>query len=174
MSLHAKIESAGGINLFLWRHGSAGGAWRVASLESNSHNCHGSQKDALTSLASFLVSSFPGTANSSLHQSGVSHLSAFHGTHRPKSRTLDSRGVFSPSLSEVSGNPCRKEATVGFNSSGSSKSEPPSLDPFSTQWHLGVGRLARGRFVCKSDLAASPLSSFPTWSMVVPALRPSP
>ena len=86
MSLHAKIELAGGINLFLWRHGGAGRAWRVASLESNSHDCCGSLKDTLTSLASFLASSFPGTANSSLHQSGVSHLSAFHGTHRPKSR----------------------------------------------------------------------------------------
>ena len=81
MSLQAKIESAGSMNFCLQRHGGAGGAWRVASFESNSCNHHGSLKDALTSQASFLESSFPGTANSSVHHSGVLHLSTFHGTH---------------------------------------------------------------------------------------------
>ena len=138
MSLHAKIELAGGINLFWWRHGSAGGAWRVASLESSSHNCCGSPKDALTSLASFLASSFPSTADSSIHQSGVSHLSAFHGTHRLKSRIVGSEGVFLPSSSKVSGNPCRKEATVSFSSGSSSKSEPPPSDPSSPIGVLGL------------------------------------
>ena len=57
ISLHAKIESAGGINFCLQRHGGAGGAWRVVSLEPNSCNCCGSPKDAHTSLASFLESS---------------------------------------------------------------------------------------------------------------------
>ena len=137
MSLHAKIELAGGINLFLWRHGSAGGAWRVAFLESSSHNCHGSMKNALASLASLLASSFPGTADSSLHQSGVSHLSAYHGTHRLKSRTAGSRGIFSPSSSKVSGNPHRKEATVGFSSGSSSKSEPLPSDSSSPSGVLG-------------------------------------
>ena len=112
MSPHAKIELAGGINFHLQRHGSAGGAWRAASLEPNSHNCHGSPKDALTSLASFLASSFPGTADSSIYHSGVSHLSTFHGTHRPKSKIAGSRGIFSPLSSEVSGDLCRKEATI--------------------------------------------------------------
>ena len=129
MSLHANIESAGGINFFLHRHGSAGGAWRVASLESNSCILCGSMKDALTSLASFLASSSPSTANSYSHQSGVLHLSDFHGTHWPKSVMLGSGGVSSPSSSEVSGEPCRKEAMVGFSSSGSSKSEPLPWDP---------------------------------------------
>ena len=174
MSLHAKIELAGGINLFLQRHGSAGGAWRVASLESNSCNHCGSMKDALTSLASFLASSFPGTANSSSHQSGVSHLSAFHGTHWPKSIMLGSGGIFLPSSSEVSGDPHRKEATVGFSSGSSSKSEPLPLDPSSPSGILGFVQIGWGRFICKSDLVASPLLPFPTWSMVVPALRPSP
>ena len=36
ISLLAKMEMVGGINLFLWRHGSAGGAWKVASLHPNS------------------------------------------------------------------------------------------------------------------------------------------
>ena len=137
MSLHAKIELAGGINLFLQRHGSAGEAWRVASLESSSHNGHGSLKDALTSLASFLASSFPSTADSSIHQSGVSHLSAFHGTHRLKSRIAGSGGVFLPSSSKVSSNPCRKEATISFSSSSSSKSEPLPSDPSSPGGVLG-------------------------------------
>ena len=137
LSLHAKSESAGGINLFLQRHGGAGGAWRVASLESSSRNCCGSPKDALTSLASFLASSFPNTANSSPHQSGVSHISAFHGTHRPKSIISGSGVIFLPSSSEVYGDPRRKEATIGFTSSSSSKSEPPPLDPSSPSGILG-------------------------------------
>ena len=129
MSLHAKMELAGGINFFLWRHGSAGGAWRVASLESNSRICCGSVKDALTSLASLLTSLFPGTANSSSHQSGVSHLSDIPETHQLKSAASGSRGIFSPSLSKVPGDPCRKEATIGFSSGRSSKLEPLPWDP---------------------------------------------
>ena len=121
ISLHAKIELAGGINLFLQRHGGSGGAWRVASLVSNSHSCCGCMKDALTSLAHFLTSMFHGTANSSSHQFGVSHLSAFHGTHTLKSIISGSGGVFSPSSSKVSGDPHRKEVPVGFTSSGSPK-----------------------------------------------------
>ena len=123
MSWHAKIESVGGTNFFLQRHSSAGGAWRVASLESNSHICCGSMKDALTSLANLLASLFPGTASSSSHQSGVSHLSDFQGTHLLKFVMLGYGGVSLLSSSEVSGDACRKEATVGFNSSSSSKSE---------------------------------------------------
>ena len=134
---HAKIESTGGINFFLQRHGSAGGAWRVASLESNFCIHCGSMKDTLTSLANLLASSFPGTANSSSHQSGVSHLSDFHGTHSLKSIMLGSGGVSSLSSSEVSSDPCRKEATVGLNSGGSSKSEPPPSDPSSPCGTLG-------------------------------------
>ena len=133
-----RLSWLGALNLFLQRHGSAGGAWRVASLESNSRNCYGSMKDALTSLASLLASSLPSMANSSSHQSGVSHLSAFHGTHWPKSIMSGSGGIFSPSLSEVSGDPCRKEATVGFSSGSSSKSEPLPLDPSSPCGGLGV------------------------------------
>ena len=138
MSLQAKIESAGSMNFCLQRHGGAGGVWRVASLEPNSCSCCGSLKDALTSLASFLWSSFPGTADSSIHYSGVSHLSAFHGTHRLKSKTVGSGRVFLPSSSKVSSDPLRKEATVGFSSSGSSKSEPPPLDPSSLSCVLGL------------------------------------
>ena len=113
------------------------GAWRVASLESSSHNCCGSSNDALTSLANFLASSFPSTADSSIHQSGVSHLSAFHGTHRLKSRIAGSRGIFSPSSSDISGNPHRKEATISFSSGSSSKSEPLPSDPSSPGGVLG-------------------------------------
>ena len=82
------------------------------------------------------------------HQSGVSHLSDFHVTHQEKSATLDSRGIFSPSLSKVPGDPHRKEVTIGFNSGSSSRSEPPPWDPslpggilWSADW-LGVGSSA--------------------------------
>ena len=114
------------------------GAWRVASLEPNSCNCHGSPKDALTSLASFLASSFPSTADSSIHHSGVLHLSAFYGTHRPKSKIRGSRGIFLPSSSGVSSNPRRKEATISFSSGSSSKSEPLPSDPSSPGCVLGL------------------------------------
>ena len=137
MSLQAKIKSAGSMNFCLQRHGSAGGAWRVASFEPNSHNHHGHPKDVLTSLASFLESSFPGTANSSIHHSGVLYLSAFHGTHRPNSKTTGSRGAFLPSSSKVFGDPLRKEATIGFSSGSSSKLEPLPLDPSSLSCVLG-------------------------------------
>ena len=109
----------------------------MAFLEPNSRNCCGSLKDAFTSLASFLVSSFPSTANSFIHHSGVSHLSAFHGTHRPKSKIVGSRCIFLPSSSKVSGNPCRKEATIGFSSGSSSKPEPLPLVPSSPGCVLG-------------------------------------
>ena len=89
----------------------------------------GSLKDALTCLASFLALSSPGTVDNSIHQLGVSHLSAFHGTHSANSKTVGSGGIISPSLSNVSGDPCRKEDTAGFSSSGSPKSESLPLDP---------------------------------------------
>ena len=81
MSLQSKIDSDSGINFCLQRHDSAGGAWRVASLAPNSCIHCGSLKDACTSLASFLQLSLPGTVNSLVHHSRVSHLLAFHGTH---------------------------------------------------------------------------------------------
>ena len=154
MSLQAKIESAGSMNFCLQRHGSAGGAWRVASFEPNSCNCHGCLKDALTSLASFLES-FLGTANSSVHHSGVLHLSAVHGTHWLNSIAGGSGDVSSPLSLEVFGDPLKKEGAIGFSSGRSSRLEPSPLDSCSpgavlgsavwlgtgrslnhTQWHL--------------------------------------
>ena len=174
MSLQAKIESAGSMNFCLWRHGSAGGAWRVASFEPNSHNCHGSPKDALTSLASFLESSFPGTADSSIHRSGILHLSTFYGTHWLNSTTGGSGDVSLPSSSEVFSDPLRKEATVGFSSSGSSRSEPLPLDPCSLGSVLGVGRAAWGRLILKPDFVALLLLALSTLSSVIPALGSGP
>ena len=127
-----------GINFCLWRHGGTGGPWRVDSPGSNSCNHHGSPKDVLTSLDSFLVSSFSGTADSSLHQSRVSHLSASQETHRLESEIASSGGVFLPSLSKVSSDPHRKEATIGFSSGHSSKSEPLPSDPSSPCGVLGL------------------------------------
>ena len=122
-----------------------GGAWRVASLTPNSHICCGSPKDASTYLASFLQSSIPGTVNNLVHHSGVLHLSAFNGTHWLNSKTTGSRGILSPSSSEVSGNPLRKEATTGFSSGSSSKSESLPLVPSSPGPVFGsVGQLGAG------------------------------
>ena len=110
----------------------------MASLAPNSCIHHGSPKDAHTSLASLLQSSLPGTVDSSVHHSGVSHLLAFQGTHQLNSKTVGSGGISSPSSSKVSGDPLRKEATVSFSSSGSSKSEPFPLDPCSPGSVLGL------------------------------------
>ena len=96
MSWLAKIESGGSMKLCWWRHGRAGGAWRVALPASSSCSHCVSPKDALTCLASFLVLSSPGTVDSSIHQLGVSHLSAFHRTHSAKSKTAGSGGVSLP------------------------------------------------------------------------------
>ena len=124
-----KNQVSWGINFCLQRHGSAGGPGEWPPLNPIPATTMGGPKDALTSLASFLASSFPSTAASSIHHSGVSHLSTFHGTCRLKSKIMGSRGIFLPSSSKVSGNPLRKEATVSFSSGGSSKSEPLPSDP---------------------------------------------
>ena len=96
MSQLAKMESASSINICQQRHGRAGRAWRVALPASSSCSHHGSPTDTLTCLASFLVLSSPGTVDSSIHQLGVLHLSAFHGTHSAKSRTAGSGGSSCP------------------------------------------------------------------------------
>ena len=89
------------------------------------------RNEAHTSLASFLQSSIPSTTNNSVHQSGVLHFSAFHGTHWLNSKTMGSRGIILPSSSEVSGNPLKKDATASPSSSGSSRSEPSLVVPSS-------------------------------------------
>ena len=129
MSWLAKMELTSSINLCWQRHGRAGGAWKVASPASSSCSCSGSPKDTLTCLASFLVLSSPGMVDSSIHQLGVLHLSTFHGTYSAKSKTAGSSGIFLPSLSDVSGDPCRKEATVDFNCGSSPKSASLPSNP---------------------------------------------
>ena len=131
MSQLAKIEPGSGIRLCQWRHGRAGGAWRVALLAYSSPNHHGSPKDTLTCLASFLVLSSPGTTDSSIHQLGVSHFPAFHWTHSAKSRTAGSGSISPPSSSDVSSDPHRKQATVATNSGSPPKSASPPLGPSS-------------------------------------------
>ena len=101
----------------------------MALSASSSHNCRGSPKDALTCLVSSLILSFPRTINSSIHQLGVSHFPAFHWTHLAKSRMAGSGSTSPLSLSDVFGDPCRKEATVGTNTGSSPKSASPPLDP---------------------------------------------
>ena len=107
------------------------------SASSSCSQC-GSLKDTLTCLASFLVSSSPGTVESSIHKLGVSHILALHMTHSAESETAGSSGVFSPLLSNVSGDPHRKEATAGFSSTGSPRSASPPSNPSLPNGILGL------------------------------------
>ena len=111
MSWLAYIDMTRGINLLQWRHGGAGGAWKGVSSGSSSCICLGSWNEALTSQASLLVSSSPGTVDNSAHQSGVSHFSAFHLTHLANFDTASSGGISSLLQSNVSDGPSKKEAT---------------------------------------------------------------
>ena len=133
----------------------------MALPASSSCNYCGSLKDALTCLASFLVLTSPGTVDSSIHQLGVLHLSTFHWTHSAKSKTVGSSGIFSPSLSTVSGDPHRKEATAGFSSGSSPKSESPPSDPSSPN---GISKSA--------DQLGAGLSTQLTWQCLF--FHPSP
>ena len=75
----AKIDLGGGMNFCRWRQGGGGHALSVAISSFSSCSQRGSWKDAQTCLASFLVSCFPGTVDSSLHQSGdIIHLGFPH------------------------------------------------------------------------------------------------
>ena len=147
-----------------------GGAWRLASLFPNSRIHCGSQKEACTSLASFLQSSIPGTIDNLVHQSRVLHFSAFHGTHWLKSKTVGFRGILLPSSSEVSSNPLRKEATASFSSGGSSRSEPLPVAP--PHWALSSGQWGSWGQVGLQTAPGS-ISSFcssllcPRWSLLL-------
>ena len=144
-------------------------------LAPNSCICCGSLKDAGTSLASFLQSSIPGTVDSSVHHSGVSHLLAFHGTHWLNSKTVGSGGVSSPSSLEVSGQPSQdRRLPAGFSSGSSSKSEPLPLDPCSLGPVFRFGEAAGGRLIFKPNMATPPLLLLSTSSLVVPTLGSHP
>ena len=146
----------------------------MALPASSSCSCHGSLKDALTCLASFLVLSSPGTVDSSIHQLEVLHLSAFHWTHSAKSKTVGYGGVFLPSLSNVSGDPHRKEATAGFSSGGSPKSESLPLDPSSPVGISGSADQLGASSSAKTNLAVSFLPPFSFRPLAIPAPQSHP
>ena len=118
----------GGMNLHQWRHGGAGGAWNGASSGSTSCMHFGSLNEALTCQANFSMSS-SGTVDSSAHQSGTSHLLAFHCTHLTGWDTGSSSDISSLSSSVVLDYPCKKEATLAWSCGGSPKSESAPSDP---------------------------------------------
>ena len=128
MSWQAKADTTGGMNLHRWRHGRAGGAWNGASSGSSSCICLGSLNEALTCLANLSMSS-SGTVDSSAHQSGTSHLSAFHHTHSAGWDMGGSGDISLFSSSGISDDPCKKEATSAWSCGGSPKSESPPSDP---------------------------------------------
>ena len=117
----------------------------MASFIPSSLICCRSQNNAHTSLASLLWSHISGTANNSAHQLGVSHLSALHGTHWLNSVTAGSRGILSPSSSEVPSDPLKKDATSGPSSGGSSKSEASAAVASSLDSVLGPERGSWGQ-----------------------------
>ena len=128
MSRQAKADTMGGMNLHWWRHGGAGGAWNGASLESSSCICLRSLNEALTCWANLSMSSC-GTVDSSTHQLGTSHLSAFHHTHLVSWDMGGSGDISLFSSSGISDDPCKKEATSAWSCGGSPKSESLPSDP---------------------------------------------
>ena len=69
------------------------------------------------------------TVDSSTHQSGTSHLSAFHCTHSAGWDTGSSGDISSLSSSVILDGPCKKEATLAWSSGGSTKSVSVPSDP---------------------------------------------
>ena len=128
MSWRAKADMMGDINLRQWRHGGARGARNGASSGSNLCMHFGSLKEALTCRANFSMSS-SGTVDSSAHQSGTSHLLAFHHTHLAGWDMGGSSDISLLSSSVVLDNPHKKEATWAWSCGGSPKSESTPSDP---------------------------------------------
>ena len=88
----------------------------------------GSLNEALTCGANFSMSS-SGMVDSSAHQSGTSHLLAFHCTHSAGWDMGGSSDISLLSSSVVSDDPCKKEATLAWSCGGSPKSESAPSDP---------------------------------------------
>ena len=128
MSRQAKADMMGGMNLHWWRHGGARGAWNGASSGSNSCMHFGSLYEALTCRANFSMSS-SGTVDSSTHQSGTSHVSAFHCTHLAGWDIGSSGDISLLSSSVILDSPCKKEAMLAWSCGGSPKSKSAPSDP---------------------------------------------
>ena len=128
MSRQAKADMMGGMNLHWWRHGGARGAWNGASSGSNLCMHFGSLNEALTCRANFSMSS-SGTVDSSAHQSGTSHLSAFHHTHLAGWDMGGSSDISLLSSSVILDGPCKKEAMLAWSCGSSPKSESAPSDP---------------------------------------------
>ena len=124
----SKSRHNGGMNLHQWRHGGARGAWNGASSGSSLCICLGSLNEALTCQANLSMSS-SGTVDSSAHQLGTSHLSAFHHTHLVGWDMGGSGDISLFSSSDISDDPCKKEATSAWSCGGSPKSEALPSDP---------------------------------------------
>ena len=151
MSQQAKADATGGMNLCWWRHGGAGGAWNWASSGSSSCMCFGSLNEALTCRANFSMSSSK-TVDSSAHQPGTSHLSAFHRTHVAGSDMGGSGDIPLFSSSVILDYPCKKEATSAWSCGGSPKSESLPFRPHSARRHIRVGGSASCRLATEAGL----------------------
>ena len=126
------IVSGGSWKLFLRRHGGAGDASQWSFTLFTSLALLGWLNKACIFCTNLLQLGTPNTTNNSLHQSGVSVVSAFHVTHSWSSHT-GSSGL-GPYSSELSTDPLRKEVTPSSNSGSSPNSKSsavtsPSPDP---------------------------------------------
>ena len=137
MSQQAKADMMGGMNLHWWRHGGAWGVWNGASSGSSSCMHFRSLNEALTCQANFSMSSNR-TVDSSAHQLGTSHLSAFHHTHSVGWDMGGSVDVSLFSSSVIPDDPCKKEATLGWSCGGSPKSESLPSDPIPLEGISGL------------------------------------
>ena len=121
ISQQMKIVAGGGWKLLLRRHSGAGGTWQWYFASFISLALLGWLNKACSFHANLVQLGTPSTTNNSLHQLGVSVISAFHLTHSWNSPNGSSGGH--PSSSKLSADPLRKEVTPGSNSSGCPKSE---------------------------------------------------
>ena len=159
MSWQAKADKMGGMNIHQWRHGGARGAWNGASSGSNSCMHFGSLNEALTCRGNFSMSS-SGTVDSSTHQSGTSHLLAFHCTHSAGWDMGGSGDISSLSSSVMfRTDPCKKEAMSAWSCGGSPESESVPSDPIllegiSADWPA-VGWLQKLALCCLFLLLSS-------------------
>ena len=140
--------------LLLRMHSGAGGAWQWYFASFTSLALLGWPNKACTFCANLLQLGTPGTANNSLHQSGVLIVSAFHVTHLQNSPNGSSGG--GPSSSKLSTDPLRKEVTPGSNSGSSPRSEIQGWFPLAGLWTVSR-KVIGGRAVSEVHLAMPPL-----------------
>ena len=143
------------------------GVWQWYFTSFTSLALLGWLNEACTFCANLLQLVTPDTANNSLHQSGVSVISAFHVTHLWNSPN-GSSGV-GPFSSELSSDPLRKEVTPGSNSGSSARSESSGVG-FPCQIWTVSRKVIGCRAVGEVHLAMFPLALFGSMHLAISTL----